>query len=229
MSSISGPPSVNTLPMDTVDEHTRHLSDHIYHMITFAAIIICRLLSSYETQLASTYNIAELDTLISNLVQWLHGIGLPCHAAYSLANIIAKVHHKLRPRVQALPIPVPMEDFPEDSFTNYYFPEFLGLGGSGGNWELLFEEEVACCGRVLIDSGGCMATFGRCGRGPWCSLTSVYVLGQCPPAEAVSITSRFSIGYRQGAVSVGKRGGAHPKKITKSWPAGEWARRSVEM
>ncbi|CAI7566944.1 unnamed protein product [Penicillium pancosmium] len=78
------------LPMDTVDQHTRHLSDHIYHMITFAAIVICRLLSSYETQLAATYNIAELDTLICNLVQWLHGIGLPCHAAYTLANIIAK-------------------------------------------------------------------------------------------------------------------------------------------
>ncbi|OQE21752.1 hypothetical protein PENSTE_c011G06865 [Penicillium steckii] len=126
------------LPMDTVDEHTRHLSDHIYHMITFAAIVICRLLSSYESQLASTYNIAELDTLISNLVQWLHCIGLPCHAAYTLANIIAKVHQKLRPRVEALPIAVPVENFPEDSFTNYYFPEFLGLGASaGGNWDLL--------------------------------------------------------------------------------------------
>jgi len=126
------------LPMDTVDEHTRHLSDHIYHMITFAAIVICRLLSSYESQLASTYNIAELDTLISNLVQWLHCIGLPCHAAYTLANIIAKVHQKLRPRVEALPIAVPVENFPDDSFTNYYFPEFLGLGASaGGNWDLL--------------------------------------------------------------------------------------------
>ncbi|KAJ5734677.1 hypothetical protein N7533_013080 [Penicillium manginii] len=127
------------LPMDAVDQHTRHLSDHIYHMITFAAIVICRLLSSYETQLAATYAIAELDTLICNLVQWLHGIGLPCHAAYTLANIIAKVHQKLRPRVvEALPIAVPVDDFPEDSFTNYYFPEFLGLGASaGGNWDLL--------------------------------------------------------------------------------------------
>jgi hypothetical protein len=40
--------------------------------------------------------------------------------------------------VEALPIAVPVDDFPEDSFTNYYFPEFLGLGASaGGNWDLL--------------------------------------------------------------------------------------------
>ncbi|KAJ5166418.1 uncharacterized protein N7482_005199 [Penicillium canariense] len=127
------------LAMDTVDERTRHLSDHIYHMITFAAIIICRLLNSYETQLGLTHNIAELDSLIYSLVQWLHCIGLPCHAAHTLGNIIAKVHQRLRPRVEAVPFAAPTDDFPpEESFTNYYFPEFLGLGTSAdGNWDLL--------------------------------------------------------------------------------------------
>lgn len=127
------------LAMDTVDERTRHLSDHIYHMITFAAIIICRLLNSYETQLGLTHNTAELDSLVLNLVQWLHSIGLPCHAAHTLGNIIAKVHQRLRPRVEAVPITAPPDEFPPDeSFTNYYFPEFLGLGPSAdGTWDLL--------------------------------------------------------------------------------------------
>lgn len=124
--------------MDTVDERTRHLSDHIYHKITFAAIIICRLLNSYEEQLSVTFNIEELDVLIQDLVQWLHCIGLPCHAAHTLGNIIAKVHQKLRPRVEKTPLIAPVDDLPEESFTNYYFPEFLGLGTSAdGDWDLL--------------------------------------------------------------------------------------------
>ncbi|KAJ5180213.1 hypothetical protein N7492_003423 [Penicillium capsulatum] len=126
------------LAMDTVDERTRHLSDHIYHMITFAAIVICRLLHSHEGLLAKSCDIAELHTLIHNLVQWLHSIGLPCHAAYTLGNIIAKVHQKLRPQVEVSPIAVPMDILPDENLTNYYFPEFLGLGTSGdGNWDLL--------------------------------------------------------------------------------------------
>lgn len=130
--------AIVNLAMDTVDERTRHLSDHIYHMITFAAIVICRLLNSYESQLRRDFNIKELDALIQSLVQWLHSIGLPCHAAHTLGNIIAKVHQRLRPWVEKTPLIAPTEDFSEENFTNYYFPEFLGLGASAdGNWDLL--------------------------------------------------------------------------------------------
>ena len=55
--------SILKLAMDTVDERTRHLTDHIYHMITFAAIVICRLLNAYPEKVASTYNIDELEFL----------------------------------------------------------------------------------------------------------------------------------------------------------------------
>lgn len=128
--------AILNLAMGTVDERTRHLTDHIYHMITFAAIIICRLLNSYESQLSRACDTRDLDTLIRSLVNWLHCIGLPCHAAHTLGNIIAKVHQKLQLPVEVLPDPI--EDCPEESFTNYYFPEFLGLGPSAdGNWDLL--------------------------------------------------------------------------------------------
>jgi hypothetical protein len=124
------------LAMDTVDERTRHLTDHIYHMITFAAIVICRLSTAYQEQVASTHNIDELDSLVHDLVQWLYCIGLPCHAAHTLGNIIAKVHQKLRPRVEASPPDAPPDEMLSDF--NYYFPEFLGLGMSAnGNWDLL--------------------------------------------------------------------------------------------
>jgi len=123
------------LAMDTVDERTRHLTDHIYHMITFAAIVICRLLNAYHEQVASTHNVDELESLVHDLVQWLYCIGLPCHAAHTLGNIIAKVHQKLRPRVEASP-PNTQPDELLGEFNNYYFPEFLGLGMcSDGSWD----------------------------------------------------------------------------------------------
>lgn len=127
------------LAMDTVDNQTRHLSDHIYHMITFAAIVICRLLNAYEEQLSHSHNIAELEALIRDLVQWLHCIGLPCHAAHTLGNIIAKMHQKLRPRVETSPLITQADEFLDEHFTNSIgFPEFLGLGASAdGNWDPL--------------------------------------------------------------------------------------------
>ncbi|CAG8907662.1 unnamed protein product [Penicillium nalgiovense] len=125
------------LAMDTVDERTRHLTDHIYHMITFAAIVICRLLNAYPEKVASTHNIDELELLVPDLVQWLYCIGLPCHAAHTLGNIITKVHQKLRPHVELPPVnPQPDELLGE--LNNYYLPEFLGLGISAdGDWDLL--------------------------------------------------------------------------------------------
>ncbi|KAJ5375542.1 hypothetical protein N7517_007548 [Penicillium concentricum] len=140
------------LAMDTVDERTRHLTDHIYHMITFAAIVICRLLNAYQEQVTSTHKINELELLVRDLVQWLYCIGLPCHAAHTLGNIIAKVHQKLRPHVE-LPPANPQPDELLGELNNYYFPEFLGLGMSAdGNWDLLsnmglFQESSSIPGR----------------------------------------------------------------------------------
>ncbi|EXJ73626.1 uncharacterized protein A1O5_03388 [Cladophialophora psammophila CBS 110553] len=89
--------AIMTLAMETTDERTKHLSDHIYHMITFAAVTLCRLLHMYEEQLARSHDIAHLDTLISTLVPWLKSIGLSCHAAFTLGDIVAAFHKKLRP------------------------------------------------------------------------------------------------------------------------------------
>ncbi|KAL4894720.1 hypothetical protein BDV59DRAFT_200532 [Aspergillus ambiguus] len=130
--------SIIRLAIDNTDERTRHLSDHIYHMVTFAAVIICRLLNGYEEQLAHTHNLEELDSLILSLVAWLQSIGLPCHAAYALGHIISKVHQRLRPKKSST---VGMEHAEGTLFGGdlaSYFPEFLGVETTGdGNWDLL--------------------------------------------------------------------------------------------
>lgn len=129
--------SIIHLAIDTTDERTRHLSDHIYHMITFAAIIICRLFSGYSEQLSQSHNLAELDSLIFSLVEWLQSIGIPCHAACTLGHIIAKVHQRVRPRVEKPESPEQNDTWPGGDILNY-FPEFLGLEPTAdGNWDLL--------------------------------------------------------------------------------------------
>jgi hypothetical protein len=134
--------AIINVAMDTTDERTRHLSDHIYHMITFAAITLCRLLHMYEEQLAQSHDeIAELDTLISTLVAWLHGIGLPCHAAFTLGDVVAAFHKKLRP-LAARPSPLTSEEtnaWADLPFWAFY-PDILGPDPSNaenGNWDFL--------------------------------------------------------------------------------------------
>ncbi|KUJ13796.1 uncharacterized protein LY89DRAFT_650813, partial [Mollisia scopiformis] len=109
------------LALDTTDVRTRHLSDHIYHMITFAAVTLCRLLHMYENQLAVAHNIVELDSLVLTLVTWLHSIGLPCHVAQTLGDVVAAFHKELRPNAHPSPYAQAQDDI------ELYFPELLGI------------------------------------------------------------------------------------------------------
>ncbi|CEN61865.1 hypothetical protein ASPCAL08513 [Aspergillus calidoustus] len=132
---LSHATTIIRLAMDTVDERTRHLSDHIYHMITFAAISICRLLGNPEHNLGSTHDVAGLDLLINNLIQWLQSIGLPCHAAHTFGLIITQVQRKMRPQVETT-VSNPPTDILTEDFTRFYFPEFLGVAATpNGAWD----------------------------------------------------------------------------------------------
>lgn len=123
--------------MDTADERTRHLSDHIYHMITFAAVTLSRLLSLYEGQLKGSHNVDELDSLIWKLAQWLDSIGLPCHAAHTLGDIVSGVQSKLRPHTVAQPeVLTDFSDWPNEDFST--LPDLLDAQISpGGHWNFL--------------------------------------------------------------------------------------------
>jgi hypothetical protein len=116
------------LALDTTDERTRHLSDHVFHMITFAAVTLCRLLHMYEDQVVKSHNVADLDSLILTLVTWLHSLGLPCHVSHTLGDVVSAFHEKLRPSAH----PSPYGEAPVD--IGLYFPELLGMEAyDGGN------------------------------------------------------------------------------------------------
>ncbi|KAF2791830.1 hypothetical protein K505DRAFT_418841 [Melanomma pulvis-pyrius CBS 109.77] len=119
--------AIINLAMETTDERTRHLTDHIYHMISFASVTICRLLHNYEEQLSLTHNLHSLDTLILSLVSWLHAIGLPCHVAHTMGDVVAAFHKKLRPDYGPSPSTSYAEVDPaiQDDFAQL-FPELFG-------------------------------------------------------------------------------------------------------
>jgi hypothetical protein len=119
--------AIINLAMSTTDERTRHLTDHIYHMISFAAVTLCRLLNIYEEQLSLSHDLHRLDEIVLSLVSWLHAIGLPCHVAYTMGDVVAAFHKKLRPNTGPSPNtsyagvdPAIQDDFAQ------LFPEFYG-------------------------------------------------------------------------------------------------------
>lgn len=132
--------SIIQLAMDTKDDRTRHLTDHIYHMITFAAVTLCRLLHMYERQVAKSSNIQELDNLIIGLVRWLHSIGLPCHIAHTLGDVVSAFHRKLRPEVHFAGTPETGLNQPTPEDFSFLFPELLGIDSFGNSMEDLLPD-----------------------------------------------------------------------------------------
>ncbi|KAK4143195.1 uncharacterized protein C8A04DRAFT_29219 [Dichotomopilus funicola] len=89
--------SIINLAMETADERTQHLTDHIYHIVIFSAITLCQLLRKYEDQLQHTQDVPALDSLVARLVVWLRSIGLRCHVARMLGDLLSAQHRRLRP------------------------------------------------------------------------------------------------------------------------------------
>ncbi|KAF5025659.1 hypothetical protein F66182_2265 [Fusarium sp. NRRL 66182] len=63
------------IAIDTTDDRTRHLTDHIYHILSFAALTLCRIVHTYESKLRkANYGIADLDNLVLRLIMWSKSI-----------------------------------------------------------------------------------------------------------------------------------------------------------
>lgn len=131
--------SILNTAMETADERTRHLTDHIYHMITFAAVTLCRLLCKYETQMQTKLNVADLDMLILRTVQWLQSLGSPLHVGHTMGDVIDAVHRKLRP---AMHLAYRRQSHPEQATPEQStFPDLLGMNVHMGidamnfNWD----------------------------------------------------------------------------------------------
>lgn len=155
--------SIISLAMDTTDERTRHLTDHIYHVITFSALTLCRLVHTYESKLrAARQDIEALDLLVMRLIGWLKTIGLPCHAAHILGDAVSAQFKKLRPNFQPEPpqvtdpgIIIGVSDgtsWPDDrrvlsnDNNNFMYPDFIGSelfdvdASSWPQWDMMLSD-----------------------------------------------------------------------------------------
>ncbi|KAM3435172.1 hypothetical protein MY4824_005044 [Beauveria thailandica] len=114
------------LAMDTADGRTRHLTDHIYHLIVFSALTLCRLVRTYENQLRTTkVDVDRIDEILIKLIAWLRNVGLPCHVAHLLGDVVSFQFQKLRPN--RLPdttanLPHYTQALPNIEF----YPDFIG-------------------------------------------------------------------------------------------------------
>lgn len=76
--------------LDTTDGRTRHLTDHVYNVVTFAALTLCRVLQNHRYQLQEAgHDLRVLHKLVEAIVAGLSAVGLPCHAASMLAAVIS--------------------------------------------------------------------------------------------------------------------------------------------
>nr|POF26423.1 cytochrome p450 monooxygenase hmp1 [Quercus suber] len=126
------------LAMNTSDERSAYLTDHIYHMITFAGVTLTRLLSRYEVQLRISHNIDELDELAVEVAKWLKSIGSECHIGKVSGKIIDSLHRKTRPQRYG---PSPHR-FDDGEFVSYdsVIPEFLAMDTIDLNWDAIGED-----------------------------------------------------------------------------------------
>lgn len=131
--------TIINLAIDTTDDRTRHLTDHIYHLITFSALTLCRLVHMYEDQLrVANIDVDDLDRLVTKLITWLRSIGLPCHAAHLLSDIVSSQFHKLRPGAQYAPANArasslahyntlsALDDSSMSSHVGFFYPDLIG-------------------------------------------------------------------------------------------------------
>lgn len=93
--------NIINLAIDNTDERTSHLTDHIYHILTFSAITLCQLLQTYRGKLGGHDVETSLDTLVLRLVDWLHSIGFPCHVSRVLGDVITAYYARLNPPSRA--------------------------------------------------------------------------------------------------------------------------------
>ena len=92
--------NIISLVLGTTDDRTPHLTDHIYIVVAFSALTLCRLVHTYETQLREeNHDIVALDDVVIKSLKWMRTIGLPCHVAPLLGRIILAQFKSLRPTV----------------------------------------------------------------------------------------------------------------------------------
>lgn len=86
-----------TLIVDTTDGLSQYLTDHVYHIVTFAALVLCQVLQNYQTQLHEhKVHTESVESLLKKLLDWLETIGTAGHIARVLSPVISSRCAKIK-------------------------------------------------------------------------------------------------------------------------------------
>jgi hypothetical protein len=141
--------------MSTIDERTKYLTDHIYHMIAFAAVTLTRLLYKYEIQLKTRHDTEKLDALVSATVHWLQGVDMSSHIGSMMGNVIKAVQQKLRPATQDSVFDGP--ESPRVQAEDLIIPDFLGMDSVDFDWDAVIPDWQSLASEELLSP---VNTFG---------------------------------------------------------------------
>ncbi|GAB1726283.1 hypothetical protein NU195Hw_g4532t1 [Hortaea werneckii] len=126
------------LAIDTADARTKHLTDHVYHMIAFAAVTALRLMSKYGENLQVGRDIGQMETLVYNIEEWLDSIGPVSHTGHIMSDVIKATQRKLGHRdsssAQASPPASQIEA------TNLAVPDLFAANTAEFDWDAIIPD-----------------------------------------------------------------------------------------
>ncbi|KAI7247292.1 hypothetical protein KC352_g13804 [Hortaea werneckii] len=127
--------SIMQLVIDTTDARTKHLTDHVYHVIAFAAVTALRLMSKYREYFQDYADFGEMESLISEIVDWLDSIGPGSHTGHMMSDVIKATQRKLgfgvSSSTQTSPLALPMDS------TNFAVPALFAANTAEFDWDAI--------------------------------------------------------------------------------------------
>lgn len=132
----------------TIDDRTKYLTDHIYHMVAFAGVTLTRLLYKYEYQLNTRHNVPQADELVLSTARWLQNIELPSHISHMMGTVMQTVHQRLRPSIPVRTVetwnqpPLQAEDL--------IIPDFLGMDSVDFDWDAMIPDWQSLASEDLL-------------------------------------------------------------------------------
>ncbi|KAI6859467.1 hypothetical protein KC343_g5832 [Hortaea werneckii] len=140
------------LAIDTTDARTKHLTDHVYHIIAFAAVTALRLMSRYRKNLQASTDIGQMETLVSKTVEWLDSIEPVSNAGRTMSDVIKATQRKLGSRIssstQMSPPALLMDS------TKLAVPDLFAANTAEFDWDAIHHATELKDGSILIFDNG---------------------------------------------------------------------------
>ncbi|RMY82499.1 hypothetical protein D0861_07858 [Hortaea werneckii] len=126
------------LAINTPDATTKHLTDHVYHMIAFAAVTALRVMSKYREKLQASIDLGQMETLVLKTVEWLDSIETVSYTGRIMSDLIKATQRTLGSRISSstqISPPALLMDSP-----NLAAPDLFAANTAEFDWDALIPD-----------------------------------------------------------------------------------------